>query len=136
MSKTNDVTVERLRDADCSKLTDVETRSAQCNALELFAECLPYTASNGVRFYPGAFNISTSFGSVVVDNGYYGSTGDGRDYYLMLKHRLLDSSDSRYVSCARVERVGTDALEALSVEIEKTIDRFKKFAMGSRCLKT
>jgi hypothetical protein len=122
--------VEHIKKLDLSKLLSKELSFIKDNVSEFFKEHLPFKASNGVcintweRFKNP---LSCSKGLLYIDNSYRGNNPSGLDHGLMFKFHPSFSNESRYYASIHINEFSPKALEAIAVEIEKSVKSFSSF---------
>jgi hypothetical protein len=125
-------TIEYLKSLNLNKLNSNDLKLFKSNFNNLFdLSIFPLTTKNNVRFY-----IDSNFGTITfmyrnrrgylkVDNGFYGRTLFGNDYYLIILGSPYFTNEHSTYSRVEGSSITFDAsmLESLSKEIESRFNR-------------
>ena len=128
MTKATKERLDKIKKKDLSNLNQREISTAKLFINKLFADVLPYTAKNGVRFSDNGVSLVTNHGIVFGDNSYRG----GDSYGLMMRHIERAGDGSIAYDCSmRINSISKDTLESFAKVIEGNIRKNAEKALSS-----
>ena len=114
-----------LNNLDLQHLNSEQLHSLQHLEAELFGHLLPYTTLSGITIGHNHWSLTTRFGMLRFDNGYYGQQPDDRNYYLTMKFdfKMFDTS---FLPTCPIFHCDMDDLERIGQMVRETHSRAAK----------
>lgn len=112
--------LEKIKLSNPREMSQEDLRIAKNNVLELFKDCLPYKAENGIGFNTNGVSLTTREGLIFADN--YGKINDS--YAFMLRYSPTFSPESKYHKSIRINKFDESALEQVSKIIKVSLTEY------------
>jgi len=115
-----------IKTLDIKRINSKELHFIRSHVYELFSDFLPFKSKNNIKIGKWLFSepLSCTKGLLYIDNSYPGPFINKMDYGLMFKYHPSFSNEAKYFVSYYFDKFDKNALEGISIEIEKSIKNF------------